>query len=440
MLAAAAPPADAKVVEGQLMVEGKNYPLPQSLAYETTLDGEQKIVVVLTGKAVSSAKLKEVQAAEKAGESARLDPPYLKLEYTKAGEFQSWSAAAGPVTIGPGVHSATGELKIEGGRVSGKAMQPNEPGNDFPYTFDAHFDAALLPTGQSLPTAPVKAPGPAADVKPSVTGVFKGNGKEAKLAYVSAHWREPFDDKPSIVLVFTEKDHSKDKKPDFNASFGKFGASLTISLHEDGGIFGCEVAHPAHKHQGFSSLGQVKTNNFQFADGKVEGELSTEGPVDVFGETWEAELKFVAPLGEIPAQFQPAEAKKPAKAAAGKKKKTADKSETDMPEDEPASPPSADQLNVKDLAVTKDASDFEYKALVEHLSFKSKGAVKAVCAELAKGLKAQGWTTEGSDMVNANSSILKRKRGEASLTIFVKPDATGSEVKMMTEGLAWDEK
>ena len=36
---------------------------------------------------------------------------------------------------------------------------------------------------------------------------------------MSAHWREPFDDKPSMDLVFTEKDHSKDKKPDFNAAF-----------------------------------------------------------------------------------------------------------------------------------------------------------------------------------------------------------------------------
>ena len=100
-----------------------------------------------------------------------------------------------------------------------------------------------------------KKPGPAANVKPSVTGVFKGNGKEAKLAHVSAHWREPFSDKPSMVLVFTEKDHSKDKKPDFNAAFGKFGSALIISLHEDGGIFGCQVVHSAHYKQGFSSIG-----------------------------------------------------------------------------------------------------------------------------------------------------------------------------------------
>ena len=62
--------------------------------------------------------------------------------------------------------------------------------------------------------------------------------------------------------------------------------------------------------------------------------------------------------------------------------------------------------------------------------------MKSVCAELAANLKAQGWTNDGPDMVNPQSSILKRKRGEATLTIFVKPHAGGSSVKMMTDGLS----
>jgi hypothetical protein len=99
-----------------------------------------------------------------------------------------------------------------------------------------------------------------------------------------------------------------------------------------------------------------------------------------------------------------------------------------------------DKLNIKDLALTKDASEFEYKQLVEQLSFKSKANVKSVCAELAANLKRQGWTKEGSDLVTPASSILKRKRGDAELTIFVKPESGGSKVQMMTEGLAWDEK
>src|SRR5437868_13739727 len=61
-----------------------------------------------------------------------------------------------------------------------------------------------------------------------------------------------------IVLVFMEKDHSKDTKPDFNAAFGKFGSALIISLHEDGDIYGCEVVHSAHQKQGFSSIGSIE--------------------------------------------------------------------------------------------------------------------------------------------------------------------------------------
>jgi hypothetical protein len=326
---------------------------------------------------------------------------------------------------------------LQDGRVVGKASQPNETEGMFPAGFDVRFDAALLRAGESLPATVKKKLGPAANVKPSVTGVFKGNGKDAKLAHVSAHWREPFSNQPSMVLVFTEKDHSKDKKPDFNAAFGKFGSALIISLHEDGDIFGCQVVHSAHQKQGFSSIGSIKTNNFKFEDGKVEGELTTDGQVDTFGETWEVNVQFLAPLGEIPKEFQVADSEKSEKDATDEPATT--KPTTEL--NEKAAPePAKDELNVKDLALTKDASDVEYQNLVEHIVFKSKANVKSVCTELAANLKAQGWTKDGSDLITAASSILKRKRGDAELTIFVKPEGGGSEVKMFTDGLSWDEK
>jgi hypothetical protein len=245
-----------------------------------------------------------------------------------------------------------------------------------------------------------------------------------------------------MVLVFTEKDHSKDKKPDFNAGFGKFGSALIVSLHEEGDIFGCEVAHSALKHQNFSSIGKINTNDFEYADGQVKGELATDGPADVFGETWEVSVKFVAPFGEIPKEFQTAVAKeeeKPASTESSNRAVARDSDDDDDNDDVAAKPKSAG-LNVKDLALTKDASDIEYKALVEQLGFKTKANVKSACAELSANLKAQGWTKGGSDLITPASAILKRKRGDAELTIFVKPDGGGSEVKMMTEGLAWDEK
>lgn len=428
-----AKPAD--VGEGTLMIKGKNYPLKHAAAYETTVDGEEGIAVVLSGPTISSEKINAARKSEKAGDMPDFRKPYVKLEFTKAGQFKGWGAGAGDTSLGRRTGgNATGELKVQNGRAIGKANQPNETEGMFPSGLDVHFDVALLRAGESLP--PPKKPGPAANIKPTVTGEFKGNGKDAKLAYVSAHWREPFGDKPSIVLVFTEKDHSKDKKPDFNAGFGKFGSALVISLHEDGDIFGCEVAHSALKHKNFSSIGKIQTNDFEYADGKVQGELTTDGPADVFGETWDVNVKFVAPLGEIPKEFQPAPSKEEEKTATTESSKTAAADD----DDDAAAQPKAAGLNVKDLALTKDASDVEYKALVEQLGFKSKANVKSTCAELSANLKAQGWTKQGSDLITPASAILKRKRGDAELTIFVKPESGGSEVKMMTEGLDWDEK
>jgi hypothetical protein len=428
-------PGASKPDEGTLMVQDKNYPLKHALAYETTMGEDERIVVVLSGQAISAEKLKEARAEEKDGHDASFNRPFLKLIFTKAGELNSFSAGAGISFMSKGSSGVKAELKSENGRVIGKASQPNETTGNFHSGFDVRFDTKLFTASDSLPAT--KKPGPAANVKPTVTGVFKGNGKEAKLAYVSAHWVEPFGDKPSMVLVFTEKDHSKDKKPDFNAAFSKFGSALIISLHEDGGIFGCQVVHEAHQKKGFSSIGTIKTDNFQFTDGKVEGELTTDGQAEVFGETWEVKLQFVAPLGEIPKEFQVPEKKtdetKPEKPVTKKTRK-------DAADDDDDEKPAADQLNVKDLAVTKDATDFEYKAVVEHVLFKSKSNTKAVCAELTKNLKAQGWTNDGSDLVTPASSILKRKRGEAKLTIFVKPDGAGSQVQVFTEGLAWEEK
>ena len=421
----------ANVSEGTLMIKGKNYPLKNAAAYETTVDGEEGIAVVLSGPTISSEKLNAARKSEKAGEIPDFRKPYVKLEFTKAGEFKGWGAGAGDISLGRHTSNATGELKLQDGRAIGKANQPNETEGMFPSGLDVRFDVPLLRAGESLP--PSKKPGPAANVKPSVTGVFKGNGKDAKLTNVSAHWREPFGDKPSIVLVFTEKDHSKDKKPDFNAGFGKFGSALVVSLHEDGDIFGCEVAHSALKHQNFSSIGKIQTNNFEYADGKVQGELTTDGPADVFGESWEVNVKFVAPLGEIPKELQPAAAKEPEQDATDNPA-TTKLSEKNTPE------PAEDELNVKDLALTKDASDIEYQELVEYVFFKSKANVKSVSAELSANLKVQGWTKEGSDLVTPASSILKRKRGDAELTIFVNPENGGSKVKMLTDGLDWDEE
>src|SRR6516225_5997982 len=133
----------------------------------------------------------------------------------------------------------------------------------------------------------------AADDAP-VSGVFKGHGKEAKLAYVSTRKGEPFADKPTIIITFTEKDHSKEKKPDIKAGFGDFGSALIITINDEGKIIGCVVAHSALKKSGFSSVGDIKMSDFKVKDGKIQGKIATDGEQKTFGETWEVEINFQA--------------------------------------------------------------------------------------------------------------------------------------------------
>jgi hypothetical protein len=430
--AAFAQETNTKPVEGTMTLSKKTFPLAHAVAYESVTAGEDGLTVVLTAQPVSNEKVKKALAAEKEGGFGEFPPPYLKLAFKKTGKLKYWSAVGGGTTVG-GSRDGTGELELKDGRIAGKASAVVQPDALIRKGFDVQFDVALLKTGDELPASTAKKYGPAANVKPSVTGVFKGNGKDAHLAYVSARWGEPFSGKTGIVLVFTEKDHSAATKPDNVAMFGKFGDALIISLHEDGDIYGCQVAHSALKNKGFSSSGSIETSGFTYDAGKVEGELMTNGPVDAFGETWEVKLKFVAPLGEIPKEFQVAESADTKQGPTKSKKSEAAESD-----EKPATKPAVPSLSVKDLALTKDASDFEYTALVQQMSFKSKLPVKNACAELAVNLKGQGWAKDGSDLITANSSILTRKRGPASLTIFVKPDNGGSEVKMMTKGLSWE--
>lgn len=129
---------------------------------------------------------------------------------------------------------------------------------------------------------------------PPVSGIFKGNGQEAKLAYVSAMKGEPFADKPTIVIIFTEKDPSDAKKPQIGAGFGKFGSALIITVYEDGKIVGCMVAHAAHQKGAFNSIGTMKMTDFKLEGGKIQGKLSTGGEAETFGQKWEVNLKFQA--------------------------------------------------------------------------------------------------------------------------------------------------
>jgi hypothetical protein len=125
-----------------------------------------------------------------------------------------------------------------------------------------------------------------------VSGQFKGDGKDAKLAFVSAHKGDTLSDKPTFVIVMSERDHSKDKKPEIKAGFGHYGSALIVTVHPDGKIVGFEVAHTAHQKGMFNSLGNVTISDFKMADGKIQGRIATDGEVTTFGQKWQVNVKF----------------------------------------------------------------------------------------------------------------------------------------------------
>ena len=126
----------------------------------------------------------------------------------------------------------------------------------------------------------------------AIEGKFTGNGTPAKLSFISASKGEPFSGKPTTQIIMTEKDHSKAKNASMKAGFGDFGSALIITVHPDGKIIGCEVAHDAHPRKPFSSVGKIKTSDFKMADGMISCKIATDGEQEFFKQKWEVNLKI----------------------------------------------------------------------------------------------------------------------------------------------------
>ena len=257
--------------------------------------------------------------------------------------------------------------------------------------------------------------------KPEVKGTFLGDGKDGKIRHLVVQAREAFNDQAAIRLIFTENDPSKSEKPDFDAGFKKLGSALILSIHRDGGIFGCEVAHTAHPKSPFSALGEIKTEGFTVTDKTVSGRITTGGELDAFGQKWNVDLTFSAPL--------------PEGAFAEEKTKPMTREE---PKDEPAKP-SGPKPAVSKLPLPDSALDVEYKAVVGQIQSRSDSSVSEVAGEFSGKLKEQGWKDGPGSLMGKTNAILRRERDGASLNIMVQPAGSGCTVKVFTEGLDWSD-
>lgn len=124
------------------------------------------------------------------------------------------------------------------------------------------------------------------------SGTFKGNDQPARISFVSAHKGTTLADKETTMLIFTEKDHSTEKRPGTKASSGDFGSALIVTVHADGKIVGCEVAHQAHINKPFNSIGPIRMSDFRIEGGQMRGRISTNGKAETFQQSWEVDLTF----------------------------------------------------------------------------------------------------------------------------------------------------
>jgi len=411
--------AQAPANQGTLNVRGKRVVFKTAVAVRGKSYGENRIIVLATGQPVSAEVVKKVQDKD-AGDNvdAEVSAPYLKAIFLEDGSFKTLTGMGAGTSFGIGRGTVQPKATIAAGRIRG-SLKLIETG-DFAKEVTLDFD---VPIG-----AEVKAPAPEKldpPVKPTVAGKFDGNGKPGRIQFVLVEEHEPFNDKEAIRLIFTEKDPAPSKKPSFDAAFGKLGSALILSVHRaDGGIFGCQVAHSAHTKQGFTSLGVIHMVEFEVVGGNVQGQVSTAKGLDTFGEKWDVDLKFAAPL---PEKLRNAPAPKP-KPAPGEPRATVKK--------EPKAP-AGPMIAARKLALPKDATDVEYKQLVKHIQFSSAQGVAAVAKDFSAQLKQQGWKESGRDLIGKPNAILKRELGDAQLTIMISPGAAGSVVKIFTEGLDW---
>jgi hypothetical protein len=445
----------AKPVDGSLVVGDRTYKLTNAAAFETMYEGKEAVAVVASDRRLPTAQVKAALGKiENSTNALGLSQPYLLILFSPAGEPMRSAAAANSGGYTMNGDDLKSDVKIENGRVRGQSTLPALSRASFKMGFDIRLDVAI--GAENAPKAIAKPAGP---VKPSVSGTFMGNGKAAKLAFVSALPDEPFNDKPSIKLIFTEKDHSKEKRPSLKAAFGDFGSSLIISLHEDGSIFGCQVAHAAHKNQGFSSIGNIRTTAFEVADGRVEGQIETDGEADTFGDKWSVDLKFTAPYG--PAAAKAATTTPPSAKTTSPANKTAGKPPIARPGTKPAVPKStspkstaakpttpknakptgkttepAGALTAKQIPLSKDATDVRYQE--PEISYKSASSVRAVAGELAKALAAQGWKGQGPDIIADELGVMTRTRGASTLSVVIQADGAGSEVAIIPTDVAWE--
>jgi hypothetical protein len=92
----------------------------------------------------------------------------------------------------------------------------------------------------------------------------------------------------------------------------------------------------------------------------------------------------------------------------------------------------------RSLPLPQGATNVEYEKLTGQIRCKCSSDVVTTANYLAQQFNAQGWTA-GRDLIRAKSAIMKRTKGDATLSIFVRPGEGTTSVQIISKGLSWGE-
>ncbi len=110
-------------------------------------------------------------------------------------------------------------------------------------------------------------------------------------------------------------------------------------------------------------------------------------------------------------------------------------------EKQDAAKAAAAELNgpkARSLPLPQGATNVEYQKLTGQIRCQSPADVVTTANYLAQQLGAQGWTA-GRDLIRPKSAIMKRTKGDATLSIFVRPGDGTTNVQIISKGLSWSE-
>jgi hypothetical protein len=139
--------------------------------------------------------------------------------------------------------------------------------------------------------------GPSTPGVGTVSGAFTVDGKPTTLTVAGAYRGSPIDGKPTIVILFTTGAQPATTDPTFDPMDGKFGPDLVeLTINPDGAFQDLAVYSHLFKSHVVTQSGGITIKNFSSAGGTLSGEMTNNGPDDVFGQKVTIDLTFkVAP-------------------------------------------------------------------------------------------------------------------------------------------------